>query len=153
MFICMQKINFITCFFLEILQRSRIWRNLWCLSVGKKLASFFLFPLSYCKDIVILKLVILGSLGKPVYVNPKWCYHLVEDLPIFLQAKNETLSTMFFWRYCKNMLTSYFGYFGHAWHIRNDDINLKKNLIFLCTPKINFVIHFFFEIFFKESGR
>ena len=30
-------------------------------------------------------------------------------------GKRATSSSMFFWRYCKDMQTSYFGFFGHAW--------------------------------------
>ena len=63
----------------------------------------------YCKNV-------LGTLGMPGYGNPKWYYHLVENVRAHLQAKNSTSPPpMLFWRYCKDMQTSYFGYFGHAW--------------------------------------
>ena len=72
MLICVQKVNFITQFFLNILQRNSklvilgnlgmsghtpkmikaIWRNLWPLSVGKSSSSSFTFSLRYYKDIV-----------------------------------------------------------------------------------------------------
>ena len=39
-----------------------------------------------------------------------------------------------------------------ATHTQNDSINLYKTSMFFCMPKINFIIHFFFEVLhFKES--
>ena len=40
---------------------------------------------------------------------------LVENFVFFCRPKKTTLSPMLYWRYCKDMQTSYFGYFGHAW--------------------------------------
>ena len=72
MLICIQKINFITNFFLKILQRTSklvilgnlgipgqthlimivsVWRNLWCLSTSKNSTSFFSLSLRHCKNI------------------------------------------------------------------------------------------------------
>ena len=60
---------------------------------------------------------------------------------------------MFFWRYCKYMQTSYFGYFGHAWLCTPKMIvSTCKTVMFFCMPKINLIIHFFLEILhFKKS--
>ena len=60
-------------------------------------------------------LVILSTLGMSGYVHSKWYYQLVENFRVFLQAKKWTSLPTFFWRYCKDMKTSYFGYFEHAW--------------------------------------
>ena len=34
---------------------------------------------------------------------------------------------------------------------QNDTINLKKTLMFICMPKINFIIHFFLEILYEMN--
>ena len=58
---------------------------------------------------------------------------------------------MLFWRYCKDMQTSYFWYFGHAWLHTPKNILVQDFDVYL-LPKINFIIHFFLEILqFKES--
>ena len=83
----------------------------------------------------------------PSYAHPKWYYQLVENFSIYLQAKKSTSSPVLFWRYYKDMPTSYFGYFWLAW-LRKP----KMIMIFICMSKINFVIHFFLEtLYFKES--
>ena len=51
-------------------------------------------------------------------------------------------------------MQNYFGYFGHAWLCTPKLIvsTCRKLLMFICMPKINFIIHFFLEIIhFKES--
>ena len=55
-----------------------------------------------------------GTFGMSGYAHPKWYYHLVENVFIYLQAKNQLQFPMLLWRYCKDMQT-YFGYFWHAW--------------------------------------
>ena len=70
---------------------------------------FFEILQRYCKFIV------LGTLGMPGYTHPKWYYQFVVNFPIYLLAKKSTASPMLFWRYCKDMQTSYFGCFGYAW--------------------------------------
>ena len=95
--ICTQQINVITHFFVKILQRNSklvilgnlgtprppkklasTWRNLWCLSARKKSTSFFLFSLTYCKDIANLLLWELWAkyclfwVLWPAYIHPKW---------------------------------------------------------------------------------
>ena len=115
MLICVQKINFITQFFLKILQRNSKLAilsnfgmpNFICKWKIKFILHVFLEILPrYCK------LVVLGTLGMPGYANPKLFYQLVENLRVYLQARNQP--PMLFWRYCKDMQTSYFGFFGHA---------------------------------------
>ena len=90
MLVCMQAINFITHFFLKILQRNSklvilgnlsmpghtskmivsIWGNIWHLSAGKKSTSSFTFSLSYFLLQRYCKLV-LGTLDMPGYAHPK----------------------------------------------------------------------------------
>ena len=110
MLICVQRVNFITQFFLNILQRNSklvilgnlgmsghtpkmikaIWRNLWPLSVGKSSSSSFTFSLRYYKGIVNFFLGGgRGTLGMPGYSNPKRYYQRVENLRVHLQAKNQ----------------------------------------------------------------
>ena len=57
----------------------------------------------------------MGTLGIPGYANPKWYYQLVENFRVYLQGKKSASPLMLFWRYCKDIQTSHFGYFGHAW--------------------------------------
>ena len=62
-------------------------------------------------------------------------------------AKKSTSSPKFFWRYCKDIQTSYFRYFELAWLHR-----LK--MIVSTGRKINFIIHFFLQILhFKKSYK
>ena len=89
-----------------VLIKVSIWRNL-CLSAGKKSTSPFPFFLRYCK------LVILGTLGMPGYTHPKWYYQLVKNFCVYLQKIN--FIPKVFLKYCKDIQTSYFGYFGHPW--------------------------------------
>ena len=123
MLICMQKINFITHFFLKISQRYSkcvILGNLGMsdlthlkmisllgsrLSTGKKSTLFFTFSLIYCKDIVNLFWILwscLSNTAKVVLSNCIKCLCLVASKKYYL-----------FWGCCKDM-KSYFGYFGHA---------------------------------------
>ena len=88
-----KKINFITHFFLKILQRNSklvilgnlsmpghtpkmivsIWGNIWHLSAGKKSCSSFTFSVSYFLLQGYCKLV-LGTLDMPGYAHSKWYY-------------------------------------------------------------------------------
>ena len=45
---------------------------------------------------------------------PKVDHQLVETICVYLQGKSLTSQPKLFWRYCKDMQTSNFGYFGHA---------------------------------------
>ena len=62
-----------------------------CLSTGKKSISSFTFSLRYCK------LAILGT------------------LEIFICRQKINFIPHIFWGYYKDLGTSYFGYFEHAW--------------------------------------
>ena len=65
-------------------------------------------------------------------------------------GKNSTSFPTFLWSYCKDMQISYFGYFEYAW-LRTPKM-ITSTSMFICIPKINFLIHFFFQILhFKES--
>ena len=59
-------------------------------------------------------------------------------------GKKSTSYPTFFSGYCKDMQTSYFGFFGHVW------LNTSKMTVttcnFICMPNINFIIYFFLEI-------
>ena len=99
-----KKINFITQFFLKILQRNSKLAilgnfgmpNFICRWKIKFILHVFLEILQrYCK------LIALGTLGMPGYANPKLFYQLVENLRVYLQAKNQP--PKLFWRYCKDM--------------------------------------------------
>ena len=83
------------------------WRNLQCLSAGKKLSSFLTFSLAYCKNIVKLLLWILWSCLATYTLSNTIMFY------VYRQAENQ-LYPHAFWRYCKDMQT-YFGYFRYAW--------------------------------------
>ena len=124
MFICRQKINFILHVFLEILQK-------------------------YCK------LVILGTLGMPDSAHPKWYYQLVEKFCVHPQAKNQLHSPCFFEDAAKiGKLLIWVLWACLAMHTQNGTIKLSKTSMFICTPKIHFIIHFLLEILdFKEPSN
>ena len=79
-----------------------------CLSTGKKSISSFTFSLRYCK------LAILGTLGIANYAHPNWYYQFVEIL-VFICRQKINFIPHIFWGYYKDLGTSYFGYFEHAW--------------------------------------
>ena len=125
MLICMQKINFITQFFLKILQRNSklvfwvIWASLathtWNGNRNLK-KPFTVICRQKIKFILHAFLEILQRYCKLIVTNPKWYYQLVENFLVYFQAKKQLHSSpVLFWRYCKNMQTSYFGYFGRVW--------------------------------------
>ena len=63
-----------------------IWKNIWCLSAGKKPTSSFAFSLTILEGYP--KLNILVTLCLPGYSHPKWYYQLVENFCVYLQTKN-----------------------------------------------------------------
>ena len=122
MLICWQKINFILYVFLEILQ-------------------------TYCKP------VILGSYCVPGYTLPNRYYQLAESHCIYQKAKNQLHPHVLL-----KILQRYVNFlFCLLWaclpmHTQNDSINLQNTSMFICKPKINFIIPFLLEILhFKES--
>ena len=46
---------------------------------------------------------------------------------MFICRQKTTSSPMLYWKYCKDMQTSYFGYFGHAW------LHTPKMIVSTCT--------------------
>ena len=87
-----------------------IWRNLWRLFVDKRSSSFlhvfleilqiFLSTQTHSNTINLYKTFVFISWQKIIFAPP--------PLPF-------PPTRMLFWRYCKDIRTSYFGYFGHAW--------------------------------------
>ena len=133
MFICRQKMKFIFHGFLEILQR-------------------------YCK-------LVLGTLGMHSYIDQNWYYQLVENFRVYLQAYNQLhppsphVFSGYIVKICKVLILGTLGMPGCTHpclvaHTQNDSINLQKTLMFICMPKIYFIIHLVFEILhFKESCK
>ena len=79
-------------------------------------------------------------------------YQFVGNFCVNLQAKNNCIPHAFL-----EISKRYANLFWIIWaclamYIQTDSINLLKTSIFICLPKINFVIHFFLEVLhFKES--
>ena len=133
-----------------------IWRNLWCLSAGKKSTLHFTFSLRYCKDTVNLLLWVF---------TPKVILSTCRKLLCLSAGEKSTSSPMLFWIYCKDMQISYFGYFRHAWflHTQNDRIVGIKGLRFVNHESISWfhwpnickisIFHklFFFKIYFQNK--
>ena len=126
MLICIQRIIFITDFFFNILQGNMKLVILGNLGMpghtqfqetfdvhlqAKKQPHLSCFPWGVVK---ILQYVILSTLGMPGYAHPKWSMNLQKILCLSAGIKS-TSSCSFSWRYSKDIQTSYFGYFGHAW--------------------------------------
>ena len=53
----------------------------------------FIFPLFLEVLQRICNIVILGTLDMPGYSQQKWCYQLVENLDIYIHAKNQAYSS------------------------------------------------------------
>ena len=79
------------------------------------LHAFFENLQRYCR------LVILGILGMAGYAHPKRYYKVKENFLVYRQTKNQNPHSRLSGGYCKDMQTSYFGYFGYAC---------------ICTPKM-----------------
>ena len=107
MLIRMQKINFITHFFLKILQRNSkpaILDNLGMpchkhlkrfINLKKPLIFICRQKVNYILHVFLkilqrhCRLVILGTLGMPRYVRLKWYYYFVENVSAYLQSKTQ----------------------------------------------------------------
>ena len=74
------------------------------------------------------KFTILGTLGMldhPIKIIASIC----SKLSCLSACKKSTSFSRFFWRYCKDMQTSYFGHFGHAWpHTSKMTASILRNL-------------------------
>ena len=97
------------------------------------------------------KVVVLGALGMPGQAHPNWYYQFVENFCVYLQVKYQFISHAFL-----EILQRYSNLF---WilraclgiHNQNDSANFYKTSMFICMPKVKFIIHFFLEILhFKE---
>ena len=103
------------------------WRNLLHLSLGKRSSSSLTFSLRYCK------LIVLGTLGMPGYVIPKWYYQLVENFRLICRQKiNFTPPPP---NAFLGILQRYANVFWVLWacliaHTQNDSISLLKTLMF-----------------------
>ena len=60
------------------------------------------------------KLAISGILRVPSYDQLKWYCQVVENLDVYLHAKNHIYQLPLFWNITKILQTCYFWYFGHA---------------------------------------
>ena len=98
---------------------------------------------------MILQLVVLSTLYIIGYAHPKRYYHLVENICVYLQAKNQLLPPLYA-KICELLTLSTLGMPGT--HTQYDSINMQKSSMFIYKLKINLIIHFFLEVLhFKES--
>ena len=90
-----------------------IWRNLWHLSVRKRSLSSFMLSLRYYKDIVNLLFWVLWAC---LAVQTQRDTITFRKLSFLLGGKKSTSpNPILFCRYCKDMQTTHFEYFQHAW--------------------------------------
>ena len=128
-------------------------RKLWRLPVGKRSSSSFTFSLRYYKK--ILYTCCFGYFGHAWLRKPKVILSTCRKCSCLFAGKkpHPPPSHAFL-----EILQRYANFlFWVLWaclaaHTHNDCINLHKTSMFICIPKINFIIHFFLEILhFKES--
>ena len=124
-----------------------IWRNLWRSFVGKRSSSSFTFSLRYYKDIVNLLLLVLWAClatqtqSETINLYKTFvfiCRQKINFNPppyAFLEIL-QRYANFLFWVLWACLVA----------HTQNDSINLYKTSMFICMPKINFVIHFLLEI-------
>ena len=159
MFTYLQKIQFLTDFFLKILERNGKpvilgnlgWETFYAYLRTKNQLhpSCFLWILQR-----YFKLVILGMLGMPGYTHPKWHYQLVENFHVHLQAKNQLHPPCFSGDIAKICKLLILGTLAMSAEIDTQTytIDFWKTLMFICMPKIKSTTYFFLEILhFKES--
>ena len=120
MFICMQKINFITHFFIILsnlvmpghthLNESMNLKKLLTSTCRQKnnsvLQVFFDILQSFAN---LFFWILWGCLATHTQSD------LVENFLCLSAGKKSTSPSMLLWSYCNDMQTSNFGYFGHAW--------------------------------------
>ena len=128
MLVYMGKINFITHFFLNILQRKSnliilgnigvpghtpktivsIWRKPHCLNVGKNSTSSFRFSLRCWKDL-ILQTCNFGYFGHTWLCTLKMIMSTYRKLPCLFRGRKSTSSPTFFCKYWKDTRHFYLG--------------------------------------------
>ena len=157
MFICMQKIKFITQFFLTILQRNSklvILGNLgkpghthtpeMTVAINLKKPVIFIsrqrinFILQVFLE--ILQRYCKLPLGMPGHAHPKLYYDLVESFRVYVQEKINFLLHAFL-----EISQRYANLFWSLWaflntHTQTDSSNLQKTSIFSSMPRTNFTI-------------
>ena len=111
-----------------------IWSNLWCLSGGKKPTSCFTFSLRYCKVAILSILSIHVSAS--LYLQEK-----INFIPCVFLKILQRYANFLFWVLWACL----------AMYTQKDSFNLYKTSMFICIPKINFIIHFFLEILYPMT--
>ena len=103
-----QKIIFITDYFLEMFQRN----SKHFLSTSKKSSSSFTFSLRYYRDIADLLFCAFWE-WQATHTQSN-TINLWKNFVLICRKKINLIPHVF-WSYCKDMKTFYFGYFGHSW--------------------------------------
>ena len=111
-----------------------LWGNLRRLSAGKKSASFFTFSLILQR---YRKFVVLGTLGMPGYVRPKWYYYLIENFYVYLQVKNQLPPPCLYGDIAKIWKLVLHTFACLVTLTQNGTISLLKPLMFIWMQKIN----------------
>ena len=153
MLICMQKINFITYFFLKIFKKPqhRFEETFDVYLQAKKSTSSFTFSLRYCEDIAnLLFWVLWVCLAMHTQSDN---IRLQKTFVFICGQKTKFISHVFLeiHKIYTNFLICVL-WACLTTHTQNDNMNLQKTSMFIRMPKIHFIIHFFLEILhFKES--
>ena len=164
----MQKINFISNFFFEILYSCAdivnllFWELRKCLTISLKIIVSICskFSCLTCMQKVnfvfhfFLKILqrnskrfVLGNLGMSGHTHQNWQYHFEETSDNYQQGKS-TQTFTFSLKYCKDIIKLLFWVLWAclAMHTQSDTVNLRKIFVFICRLKINFIAHAFLEI-------
>ena len=107
MFICMQKINFISDFPIVNLLLWELWECLTISIINHSINLQEAFMLIYRHKINLIfhvfletmqrycKIVILGTMGMPCYAHPKWYYQHVENFCVICRQNINSIPRVF----------------------------------------------------------
>ena len=159
MFICIQKVIFISNLFFEILRRHCKLALLGTLGIldhfhqNHSINLKEAFMLICMQKITHLetnsKLVILGNMGCLPHTH-KMTLSLWRNLQRLSVSKKSASSFTFSFTltYCKDIVNLLFWVLWAflVTHTQNDTVILQKTFIFICRQKVNFIPHTFMEI-------
>ena len=162
MFISMQNVNFITQFFLEILQRYCILVILSTLGMPscthQKLQYQFIENCDiHCSMLIQLHPshfvnMLVWVIQASLFIPPKFKVINLQDSLMFICMQKVIFTPFFFLRCCKDITNLLFQIHWACltMNSKNDTTSLQKTLIFIFMPKIIFIPPLFLEILQKN---